>query len=117
MRTALHIVRGNNGRRGVWCSCPFLDARVVLVCMVAPCRQAALPAFAPRRYQVSLEAVQSLALEASPGPLSKLARWFEGAARVCVTTRHAAGVRGRATGVLAAYDRCGPQFGDHSAKR
>ncbi|GIL51158.1 hypothetical protein Vafri_7209 [Volvox africanus] len=34
-----------------------------------------------------------------------LRRWHAAAARVSVTTRHATGVRGRATGVLTAYDR------------
>ncbi|GLC66078.1 hypothetical protein PLESTF_000382300 [Pleodorina starrii] len=53
----------------------------------------------------SLDRVLSAAAAASPGPLDTLRRWRDAAARVCVTTRHACGVRGRATGELTAYDR------------
>ncbi|GLI62053.1 hypothetical protein VaNZ11_004481 [Volvox africanus] len=53
----------------------------------------------------SLDRVLAAAAAASPGPLDVLRRWHAAAARVSVTTRHATGVRGRATGVLTAYDR------------
>ncbi|GIL75278.1 hypothetical protein Vretimale_7975 [Volvox reticuliferus] len=53
----------------------------------------------------SLDRVLVAAAVASPGPLDVLRRWHAAAARVSVTTRHATGVRGRATGVLTAYDR------------
>ncbi|KAG2500573.1 hypothetical protein HYH03_001343 [Edaphochlamys debaryana] len=53
----------------------------------------------------SLEGVHAAALAASPGPMDSLRRWHEAQCRVTVTTRHAGGVRGAATGLLRAYDR------------
>jgi hypothetical protein len=55
--------------------------------------------------QVSLERVHQAAAEASAGPLDCLRRWHAGGQRVAVTTRHVRGVRGRAEGVITAYDR------------
>ncbi|GFR47528.1 hypothetical protein Agub_g9246, partial [Astrephomene gubernaculifera] len=54
---------------------------------------------------VSLAGVLAAAAAASPGPMQAFSRWHAAGARVSVTTRHASGVRGCATGVLAAYDR------------
>lgn len=42
---------------------------------------------------------------AEEGPLSILHTWTGAQQRVCVVTRHAVGVRGRATGTLRGFDR------------
>ena len=43
------------------------------------------------------------------GPVRQcLGQWMEAGWRVRVVTRHARGVRGVATGLLTAYDRCDP---------
>ena len=42
-----------------------------------------------------------------PGPIRVLGQWMAAGMRVRVVTRHARGVRGVATGLLMAYDRCG----------
>ncbi|KAF8066332.1 LSM11 [Scenedesmus sp. PABB004] len=50
----------------------------------------------------SLGAIMS---RAAVGPLAPLARWAAEGRRVLVVTRHAAGVRGRAVGVLRGFDK------------
>lgn len=54
---------------------------------------------------VRIQPLAAIMLLAAKGPLAVLAKWQASAQQVYVVTRHAAGVRGRATGVIRAFDR------------
>lgn len=68
-------------------------------------KQRALQAAQRAEASVKLGSLTTIMSAAAVGPLAVLAKWHAAQQRIYVVTRHATGVRGRAVGTIAGFDK------------
>jgi len=68
-------------------------------------KQRALQATRRAESSVKLGSLPEIMAIAAVGPLAVLAKWQAAGQRIYVVTRHASGIRGRAVGTLAGFDK------------